>query len=183
VKTFAELAEALVRSRSESQLRMLQSEDPKVVEQAFKTLLPLYTLKAAAGYFGSGEIVESEGWIEAEGVGRLDDQMFVCRIVGHSMEPRLFDGDYAVFRARPVGSREGRIVLAQYRGPADPETGGSYTVKKYSSRKVQDEDGGWRHEEITLLPQNPEFEPIVLTPESEEDFRVVAELVAVLGRA
>jgi len=30
--------------------------------EAFKTLLPLYTLKAAAGYFGSGEAVEPEGW-------------------------------------------------------------------------------------------------------------------------
>ena len=45
------------------------------------------------------------------------------RAVGRSMEPMIHDGDFLVFRANPVGTRQGKIVLAQYRGPADPETG------------------------------------------------------------
>lgn len=35
------------------------------------------------------------------------------------------------------------IVLAQYRGPADPETGGAFTVKRYTPEKeANDEAGG-----------------------------------------
>ena len=68
-------------------------------------------------------------------MGRLDERMFVCRAVGRSMEPTIRDGDYVVFRAKPVGTRQGKIVLAQYRGPADPDTGGAFTVKRYSSEK------------------------------------------------
>jgi hypothetical protein len=82
-----------------------------VKREAFKTLLPRYSLTAAAGYFGNGEAVEPEGWIEADGVGRLDQQMVVCRAVGRSMEPTIHDGDYLVFRARPAGTQQGNIVL------------------------------------------------------------------------
>ncbi len=42
-------------------------------------------------------------------------------------------------------------------------------------------DGAWRHTRITLKPNNPAFEPIVLTGEDEGELRVVAELIEVLG--
>jgi SOS-response transcriptional repressor LexA len=182
-KTFRDLVQALVVARPRPQLRLIAAEDRRIREQRYKTLLPLYSLKAAAGYFGDGQAVEPEAWIEVDAVGRLDDQMFVAQVVGRSMEPRIHDGDYCVFRANPVGSRQGKIVLAQYRGPADPETGGSYTVKRYSSEKIADPDGGWRHTLVTLSPVNSDFRPIIMTAESEEDVRIVAELIAVLGRA
>ena len=183
VSTFAELADTLVRAKPEPQLRLVAVDDDKVPKEAFQTLLPLYSLKAAAGYFGNGEAVEPEGWVEADGVGLLDDRMFVARAVGRSMEPRIHDGDYCVFRANPVGSRQGKIVLAQYRGPADPDTGGAFTVKKYSSEKIAASDGDWRHTRVTLAPLNREFQPIVLNPESEGDVQVIAEFLMVLGRA
>ena len=184
VKTFRDLAQALVVARPRPQLRLIAGDDKRTREQAFKTLLPLYSLKAAAGYFGDGQAVEPEAWIEPDGIGRLDDQMFVAQVVGRSMEPRIHEGDYCVFRANPVGTRQGKIVLAQYRGPADPDTGGSYTVKRYSSEKIADPDGGWRHTRVTLSPVNTtEFQPIVLTADSDDDVRLIAELIAVLGRA
>ena len=182
VKSLADLAASLVVPRPEPQLRLISLEDARVKREAFKSLLPLYSLKAAAGYFGSGEAVEPEAWVEADTMGRLDEQMFVARAVGRSMEPKIRDGDYCVFRGKPEGSRQGKIVLVQYRGPADPETGGAYTVKRYSSRIVADPEGGWRHAEITLSPLNPDFKPITLTPESEGDVKVVAEWVGVLRR-
>ena len=100
-------------------------------------------------------------------MGRLDEKMFVCRAVGRSMEPRIHDGDYVVFRAKPAGTRQGRIVLVQYRGAADPDTGGSYTVKRYSSEKAAAEGGDWRHARIVLSPTNPQYEPIVFSPGGE----------------
>jgi type III restriction enzyme len=183
VKSFADLAQAMSVGLPDRQLRLVSYGDARISGEAFKSLLPLYSLKAAAGYFGKGEAVEPEGWVEAGGIGRLSEDMFVARVVGGSMEPRIHDGDFCVFRANPTGTRRGKIVLAQYRGPADPETGGSFTVKRYSSEKALDLDGGWRHTRVTLSPLNPDYKPIVLSPESEEEVQVVAEFLAVLGQS
>ena len=180
VSSVADLAESIVVPAPEPQFTLISLEDERVKRQAFKTLLPLYSLKTAAGYFGNAEPVEPEGWVEASGVGRLDKRMFVCRAVGRSMEPRIRDGDYVVFRAKPSGTRQGKIVLVQYRGDADPDTGGSYTVKRYSSRKVASEDGDWRHALVVLSPINPEYEPIVLSADDSEHVEVIADMVTVL---
>jgi SOS-response transcriptional repressor LexA len=152
-------------------------DSPKAKAQSFKTLLPLYSLKAAAGYFGAGEAVEAEGWLDVGGGHKLDTQMFVARALGDSMAPDIRDGDLLVFRADPTGTRQGKIVLAQYRGPADPDTGGSYTVKRYRSSKVTEGEESWRHRQIQLAPDNPDYEPIILVPRQEADFRIVAEFL------
>ncbi|MBW1999021.1 MAG: DEAD/DEAH box helicase family protein [Deltaproteobacteria bacterium] len=146
-------------------------------EERFKRFLSVYSLKAAAGYFGNGEPVEPEGWVEVNGFGTLDERMFVARAVGRSMEPKIHDGDYLLFRQKPVGSRVGKIVLVQYRGPEDPETGGAYTVKKYNSKKVPDETGGWRHNRIVLSPLNPEFSDIIIEEDKEGAVDVIAEYI------
>ena len=143
-------------------------------------MLPLYGLRAAAGYFGEGEPVEAVGWMEAPSVGKLDERMFVCRAVGRSMEPEIRDGDYLVFRAKLPGTRQGKIVLVQYRGPADPDTGGAFTVKRYRSERKESPGAGWRHTRVTLSPTNSEYDPIVLTDEDAMGVQVVAEFVAVL---
>lgn len=142
--------------------------------------LPLYSIRAACGYFGEGEQVEEEGWIKAEGIGRLNEKMFVVRAVGHSMEPRINDGDYCVFQANPAGSRQGKIILAQHRGYFDEENAGAYSIKEYSSEKSFDEDGYWQHEKIVLKPYNRDYDPIELTPDDIDDFRVVGEFIGII---
>ncbi len=178
VSSFGALADRLLAGDAPSRriLELIAVDDPRVATERFKTLLPVYSLEAAAGYFGEGKPVELEGWMEVTGSKKLTEDMFVARAVGRSMEPRIQDGDYLVFRAHPKGTRQGKIVLAS--GPiTDPELGGSYTVKVYSSEKSVDPDTGWRHQRIRLLPLNPEFDPIEV-PEDEaglEGFRIVAE--------
>jgi hypothetical protein len=54
-----------------------------------------------------------------------------------------------------------------------------YAVKRYRSEKIQNADGSWSHEKITLESLNPEFEDWNLDPE-EDRFRIVAEFVRVL---
>ena len=72
-------------------------------------------------------------------------------------------------------------TIVQYRGAADPDTGGSYTVKRYSSEKaVSEEDDDWRHARIVLSPVNPEYEPIVFSPDESGHVAVIAEMVTVL---
>ena len=146
----------------------------------FKKYLPVYSLRAAAGKFGENQEVSEEGWIEVDIGQKLSERMFVARVVGHSMEPRILDNSYCVFRMYSGGSRQGRIVLAQHHDIADPETGGSYTVKRYSSKKKYNEDGTWQHTEIILEPINKEYEPIILSDIEQGDFKIIAEFVAVL---
>ena len=129
-----------------------------------------------------GDAVEPEAWLEPDGLSKLDERMFVARAVGRSMEPTIHDGDFVVFRSHPAGTRQGKIVLAQYRGPADPDTGGSFTVKKYSSERRPDPDTEWQHERIVLSPLNRDYQPIVIPRDQAEDFQILAEFVAVLGR-
>ncbi|HET6202951.1 MAG TPA: S24 family peptidase [Planctomycetota bacterium] len=183
VKSLAELAESVVVARPEPQLRLISLEDERVKRGAFRTMLPVYSLKAAAGYFGSAEPVEPETWVEADGLGKIDERMFVCRAVGRSMEPFIRAGDYMVFRAKPAGTRQGKIVLAQYRGPADPETGGAFTVKRYSSEKEASDEGGWRQSRVVLSPTNPAYSPIILSKRDAESVQVVGEFVTVLRGA
>jgi SOS-response transcriptional repressor LexA len=161
------------------------SKDGKIIreiieEQKFISYLPLYSIKAACGYFGDGESVDELGWIKAEGIGHLNSDMFVVRAVGHSMEPKIQDGDYCVFQANPAGTRQGKIVLAQHRGYFDEENAGAYSIKEYHSQKKFYEDGIWQHEEIVLKPLNKEYNPIVLTPDDIDDFRIVGEFLGVL---
>lgn len=146
----------------------------------FSVYLPLYSIKAACGYFGDGESVDELGWIKAEGIGHLNSDMFVVQAVGRSMEPRINDGDYCVFRTNPAGSREGKIILAQHRGYFDEDTAGAYSIKEYHSQKTIDEYGNWQHEEIVLQPLNKAYNPIVLTPNDIDDFRIVGEFLGVL---
>ena len=142
--------------------------------------LPLYSLRAACGYFGNGEQVECEGWMPVEGLGRLTEDMFIVQAVGHSMEPRINDGDYCVFKAHPAGSRQGMIVLVQHRGYFDEDNAGAYSIKEYSSEKSYNDDGSWQHESITLRPFNPDYEPIRIDAEDAENFAIIGEFVGVI---
>jgi phage repressor protein C with HTH and peptisase S24 domain len=182
VKSLGDLEKSMIVGAPDAQLRFVSFEHESVKREAFKTLLPLYSIKAAAGYFGNGEAVEPERWVECGNIGKLDERMFVCRVAGRSMEPTIRDGDYAVFRSHPTGTRQSKIVLAQYRGPADPDTGGSFTVKKYSSEKELADEGGWRHKRVVLSPINPDYQPIVFSQEDADHIAVIAEFVAVLGK-
>ena len=159
--------------------RTLESLYEEHVEQAqvqpFVTHLPLYSLKAAATKFGEERDVESEGWVTAPPRLRLTADMFVARVVGRSMEPRIPDGSLCVFRKGVVGSRQGKLVLVERFGAT--ETSARYTIKKYTSQKRQSDEGEWEHASVRLEPLNKEFEGFEL---KEDEARVIAEFIQVL---
>jgi SOS-response transcriptional repressor LexA len=160
----------------ERALGRLYRENVQSTVQPFVTHLPRYSLAVAAGKFLENQEVSEEGWEETPTDLRLTPELFVARIVGRSMEPRIPDGSLCVFRQGVTGSRQGRLVLVEQLGGGANDR---YTVKRYASEKMQREDGSWSHEKITLEPLNPEFEAWTLDPE-EERFRIVAEFVRVL---
>lgn len=134
--------------------------------------VPRFSLQAAAGKFLENDEVEEEGHEELRPGLTPRPGMFAAHIAGTSMEPVIPDGSVALFQAGVTGSRQGRLVLVE-------ENGSRYTLKKYTSRKVEDGEGGWRHGAIVLEPLNDEHEPIVLS-EDETRYRIVAEFVDVL---
>ena len=151
-------------------------------EERYVTCVPLVPLDAAAGVFSDPQHVEADEdwqWVAVDTDQRIRPGMFVAQIVGKSMEPTVPDGAYGLFRAPVEGTRQGKTVLVQLRDATDPETGASFTVKRYESEKARDGDS-WRHARITLKPINPDFEPIVIMRGDEGEIEVVAELVEVI---
>ncbi len=160
----------------ERALARLYRENVQATVRPFVTHLPRYSLAVAAGKFLENQEVSEDGWEEAPSDLRLTRELFVARIQGRSMEPKIPDGSLCVFRQGVTGSRQGRLVLVEQLGGGANDR---YTVKRYASEKAQREDGTWSHERITLIPLNPDFEAWTLDPE-EEKFRIVAEFVRVL---
>ena len=145
----------------------------------FVDYLPLYTLKAACGAFTEYQQVEEEGWVKVAGLGRHHRGMFVIQATGNSMQPRINDGDFCVFKANVVGSRNNKIVLVQHYSYYDSEAGGCYSIKRYSSEKIFDsETGEWQHECIILNPDNKDYDPIII--QDEEGYAVIGEFIGVV---
>jgi DUF2075 family protein len=149
-------------------------------EKKYKEYLPLYSLEAIAGNFGQGMSSREEGWVKVEYGQKLNRRMFITKVVGHSMEPLIPNNSYCVFRLGVEGTRQNKTVLVQHNDISDPDTGGKYTVKKYTSRKKISEDGSWEHEAITLLPLNPNYKPLDIPNSEEGEFMVIAEFIKVL---
>jgi len=152
-------------------------------EERWVTCVPITSIKAAAGGFSEGQLElgadleQAEEWAEFQAKRKLARGMFVAQIRGRSMEPEIPDGSWGLFGPPPQGSRQGRVLLVASNDVTDPENGGHYTVKRYQSEKVADEDGSFRHTRIALKPSNPDFDPIVLTPQDEGRVHVVAEFL------
>jgi len=164
-----ELVEA--EARPEAQVipfrRLLPSE-----AIAWENAVPLYSLKAAAGAFSDTQTVEAEDWVEPAGRIRPGPGLFVGRVVGQSMNRRIPDGSWCLFRAPVAGSREGRTLLVEHRDISDPDHGGQYTVKVYRRHGV----------DVRLEPDTDAdgYQPIILAGVTDDAVRVVAEVVEVL---
>lgn len=155
--------------------RLYREHVESVAVQPFRTHVPLFSLRAAAGALGEEMESAAEDWVPAPPGMRLTPDLFVGHVVGHSMEPRIPDGSLNLFRLNPAGSRQGKILLIQRFGVLD-ETA-RYTVKRYTSKKSYSSEDEWQHEQIRLEPLNPEYEAWDVGP---QDFAVVAEWIRVI---
>lgn len=149
----------------------------------FENCVPLYDLKAAAGQFSDEQQISDIDWIELPDIFRPQQGLFVIQIIGESMNRRIPNGSWCLFKKNPAGSRQGKVVLVQHREISDNDTGGHYTVKIYESKKITHENGTWQHTSIILQPDtsDPGYEPVVLDERQSEELQVIGEFVAVLG--
>lgn len=144
--------------------------------------VPLIDIAAAAGPFTEPQLPSDAQWIELPLNISAREGYFVCQVVGESMNKKIPNGSYCLFKRDEGGSREGKIVLVQSTYIQDADFGSGYTVKQYHSEKRVDEDG-WRHASITLKPMSddPTYEEIKLEGEELRELRVVGVFVEVVA--
>ena len=148
----------------------------------YENCVPLYDLKIAAGQFSTEQQVAECDWVELPDSFRPQKGHFVARVVGESMNKRIPNGAWCLFKANPGGTRNNKVVIVQHRDIQDQDTGASYTVKLYCSEKISEGDE-WRHERIVLKPDSyiEGYTELVFEEDSLIDLSVIGELIAVLG--
>lgn len=166
----------------------IQSSDVRPFENA----VPLYDLRLAAGPFAPQRMIdeipedgsyniEDYTWVAPNRRRPLSKGLFVAQVVGRSMNRKIPDGSFCLFRTKPLGDLEGRIVIAQHRAIQD-ETCGELTIKIFGGVREQMKDGSFRYERVILKPDSDDesIPPIVLDNLAEGELRIVGELVEVL---
>lgn len=144
--------------------------------------IPVYPLRVAAGKFSNPEDADSLqplGWVEVFQKGDLQD-FFAAYVSGESMEPRIKNGDLALFKKYSGGSRQGHIFLIQARGLKDVETGEAFVVKKYHRITAPRSEASQHPTVVHLLSENPKYPPIILMGASDEEVQVLAEFIRTL---
>jgi repressor LexA len=101
-----------------------------------------------------------EGRLEADRVFGQPDELFALRVKGDSMiDAGIIEGDYVIVRSQERATA-GEIVVGMLENEA--------TVKYYQPRR----------DRIELVAANPNYDPIVVGPESE--FRILGVVKGVL---
>ena len=144
--------------------------------------VPIFDIKIAAGEFSK------EQWLEGCQYAELPDHFtskpgfFLAQVVGESMNRRIPNGSWCLFREPSDGSRNGKVVIVQSRDIQDSDTGGQYTVKIYRSEKTETGDS-WAHRSIRLEPDSMDFDfkPLTLEPDSLNDLQVVGEFIGIIA--
>ena len=159
-------------------LKLIEPEKVKPYENA----VPIYNLEIAAGQFSDEQHIDECDWVELPDSFRPQQGHFVTRVVGESMNKRIPNGSWCLFKANPGGSRNNKVVIVQHREIQDQDTGTSFTVKLYQSQKISIGDG-WQHSKIVLKPDSNAngYDDLVFEDEMAGELSVVGEFVAVIG--
>lgn len=172
------LKEHIEAFKKEMPFRILRHEEVK----PYVNSIPLVDISAAAGNFSDLQSHNELTWIEPPFNISAKKGYFVCKVFGESMNKRIPNGSYCLFKQDEGGSRNGKIVLVESTSINDSEFGSGYTVKEYHSLKnISDE--GWSHESIILKPlsTSEEYKNIELSESDLLNFKVVGIFDRVIG--
>jgi hypothetical protein len=164
----------------------------------FANCVPIYDdLKIAAGPWSEERVIDSVpeigeipnpddyAWVELPTGIMPDRRLFVARVIGESMNKRIPNGAWCLWRRHQGGEdRIGKVVLVQHRDIQDEGLGAEFTVKVYDAESMSPGGEGAREQllGVALKPdsEDPSFTRIVLEGLQENELRVLAELVEVL---
>jgi phage repressor protein C with HTH and peptisase S24 domain len=143
--------------------------------------IPFIDVSVAAGEFEFQTYINECEWVKAPEGLKPEVGMFICKVVGESMNKRIQSGSLCLFKKYTGGTRDKDIVLVANREIQDADFGAGFTVKQYNSKKVVT-DEFWSHSEIILKPLSTEsrYKDIVLKQEEDSSFEVIGVFVQVL---
>lgn len=151
------------------------------VNEKLTNPIPLYDFYAAAGTFS--EMQSSNNFTLIEGPEKYanNKDYFACKVIGESMNRVIPNGSICLFKIYSGGSRNGKIVLVQNMDIQDPDFNSSFTIKTYSSEKINSNDS-WEHALIVLRPNSFDdyFRNIIINEENSSEMKVVGEFVRIL---
>lgn len=162
----------------QNKLRILNFSDVK----PYINSVPLVDIYAAAGNFSELQIAQDDfEWVELPINVSVKEGYFVCQIIGESMNKKIKNGSWCLFKKDSGGSREGKIVLAEHYNIQDSSFGAGYTIKSYHSEKITT-DEGWSHKSIVLKPLSfdAQFKDIVLDKNENNELKIIGEFITVL---
>ena len=163
--------------KKEIPFRILRNDEVK----PYVNSIPLIDISAAAGNFSDLQIHSELIWVEPPFNIAVQKGYFICKVLGESMNKKIPNGSYCLFKQDQGGSRNGKIVLVESTNIHDSEFGSGYTVKEYHSIKNVS-TSEWSHESIILksLSDRKEYSEIMLTNDEMNDFKVVGIFERVL---
>jgi len=156
--------------KKEIPFRILRFEEVK----PYVNSIPLVDISVAAGNFSDLQSHSELTWVEPPFNISVKKGNFICKVVGESMNKKIPNGSYCLFKQDEGGSRNGKIVLVESTNIHDSEFGSGYTVKEYHSKKNVSTDQ-WSHETIILKPlsDKEEYSEIELRNDEMNNFKVV----------
>jgi DUF2075 family protein/DNA replication protein DnaC len=174
------LKQHITKHRPEIPFRILSRDEVK----PYVNSVPLIDISAAAGSFSDLQIHSDVEWIELPFNISARKGYFVCKVVGESMNKKIPNGSFCLFRQDEGGTRNGKVVLVESTRFKDSDFGSGYTIKEYHSEKTYTEElDEWHHQAIILRPlsNDSKFENIILTGDDLNTLKVVGIFDRVLG--
>ncbi len=156
--------------REELPFRILQFRDVKPYVNA----VPFVDISASAGNFSDLQLHSELTWVEPPFNISVKEGYFICKVFGESMNRKIPNGSYCLFKRDEGGTRNGKIVLVESTNISNLEFGSGYTVKEYHSKKHITTEG-WKHESIILKPLSTDsgYSDIELSEDDMNAFKVV----------
>lgn len=143
--------------------------------------VPLIDISVEAEGFSDLQLHSGVEWIELPFNIAVNKNYFVCKVVGESMNIKIPNGSYCLFRRDEVGSRNGKIVLLESTTIQDAEFGSGYTVKEYHSKKCIESESR-QHQSIKLKPLsfNSKYRNIEIKEHEIKNLKVLGVFLSVL---
>jgi SOS-response transcriptional repressor LexA len=145
----------------------------------YRTTLPVYRMKVAAGEFSDFQEGGTEAWVRPGTGVSVAKGLCIVQVRGRSMEPEIPDGAYCLFSRGAWTPKNGDVGIFSLHESVDPDSGDRFTVKRVRFRREDREDGPVQVG--SLVPANPEYQPIVVdNPEDWGAIKPFAKFLKVL---
>ncbi len=148
-----------------------------------KYLIPFINLKVTANPIEYLQNIKSDidfpdGWLNYN--GKFDKDYFIMQIIGDSMEPKVLNNSYCLFRAGEglAGSRNGRDILFFCKDNLGASK--KLMLKRYFSKKEYDEYGNFKHTQIELKSLNSDYESIIFEEPVDDEIQIIGEFIKIL---